>query len=129
MSGKAPWTKERSLKFGSNGDGKAELVQGRETLGRRVEATVLGLGDEPIPEDITLHIPVYDDLRMGKSHRVTFELRCSLETSVADQRFRVTPVAGAIQGVVAQADYMLLERLRLGLSDLGEDVKVFSGAR
>jgi hypothetical protein len=73
----------RNLKFNDATAGAASLHHGRESMGRQIERSVLGV--EAMPEDVSLDVPVFEN------HTAIVRVVCALEILVAEQRFVLTP--------------------------------------
>ena len=89
----------RDLKFVNNAAGEGNIQHGQESLGRSIVAKVAGV--DAIPEDITIHVPVFDGY--GQSQPVA----CAIEIMTQEQRFRLIPFPGEVERAEADAlDYV-----------------------
>lgn len=81
----------RSIKWKSSTDGYSEFSQGRESLGKSVEAEIIGASE--IPEAIVVNTPVFAladlDMKVG--------ILCDLEVVATSQRFRFCPLADELR--------------------------------
>lgn len=73
----------RNLKFNATADGGANLQHARESLGRAITAQVTG--EQAIPEETTLMIPVYEN------HPFLARVVCAIEVFPQEQKFKLTP--------------------------------------
>ena len=75
----------RNVRFKSAADGHGNVQHGKESMGRSINAEVLGV--DTLPDDVTLAVRVYavPDLR------TTQNIRCALDIAVEEQQFRLVP--------------------------------------
>lgn len=76
----------RNLKFRNDAAGVGNLQHGRESMGKSIEAEVLGT--DALPEEVTLHVRVFD----LPECRVARPVTCALEIEPHTQTFRLTPL-------------------------------------
>lgn len=75
----------RSIKFKSSESGHAEVVTGRESMGRSVEAAVTGATE--FPEDLSLSVQVFRDHSFDSSFEETLAL--TFDCIVEEQKFKM----------------------------------------
>lgn len=76
----------RNLKFRNDAAGMGNLQHGRESMGKTIEAEVLGT--DALPEEVTFHARVFD----LPECRVARPVTCALEIDPHTQTFRLTPL-------------------------------------
>ena len=96
----------RRLTFTKNAGGNSDLQHGRDTMGRQVEAAVVGAID--IPEYLTAAVPIYANPGLTKRH----EIRLSLEISTTTEEFILRPLPDACQNAVDAAQAWIGNALR-----------------
>lgn len=117
----------RKLKFTASSEGNAEIRVGRANLGKSVEAAVAGI-DGDLPEDLTITLPLYDDLldpQDKASVARRFQIVCSVDVNLAEEKIRIDTKAGQIARAVLDADTFVMTRL--GELIKGENVRIFRG--
>lgn len=118
-----------TLKMTTNADGLSISNNQTDTFGKRVQNQVLGIGDEPLPSEVTLRVPVYDSFVFSDGLVALADVKCAFQVlpmSNADAAFVLTPLAGQCIRAMRSVDALLLSRLRESLSDVA-GVAVFGG--
>lgn len=120
----------RKIKFKQDSSGSSEVGAGRASMGRSIESEVAGLTD-PIPEDIAITVPVYDDLvnEYGGVHQAM--IRCSLDVDPTEQSFRITAKAGEVSCALSDADRLIINRINAGVNKdrpAGATIAIFRGS-
>lgn len=95
----------RDMKFASASDGEANIQHGRESMGKKINATVLGT--DAIPEEITLSVQVF----MTSDITLRMEVRCAVDIYVQEQMFRIVPLPMQLQRAVDGTMDHIMERL------------------
>lgn len=85
----------RDLRFSVQTGGKSHIGQGRESLGREVDAEVVSeFGD--LPEELLFQVRVMDDPSLLRRQPI----RCALEIDPQKCLLRIVPLAGEVQNAL-----------------------------
>lgn len=87
----------REMKFENNTAGNANIQHGRESMGKSIEAQVLGLSS--IPEEITVSVRVF----AVPDILVRCNIRCAIDIIVINGQFRLVPLPMQVQDGMAAA--------------------------
>jgi hypothetical protein len=87
----------RNVRWAGTGDTSANIQHAKESMGRSITAQCVGT--DALPEEVTLHVPVYELPDALTPQRV----RCALEVLVHEQMFRLVPLAREIKRARAAA--------------------------
>jgi hypothetical protein len=109
----------RNIKFAHNDTGAAEVQHGRESMGREITQSVLGL--DVMPEEVDLFVPVFD----VPDAQARQKIRCALDVVVSDRTFRLVPLPLECSNARAAALGQIIDRLK---DTLGEQVPIYFGA-
>lgn len=97
------------IDFKRRNDGSFDTVKNRESLGRQVEAEVVGTND--LPDEINVHIPVYAE----HGCRMRYNVKVFIIPDPQNERFLVVLPPGAIEQVIDEAQATLQDALYEGL--------------
>ncbi len=101
----------RAIKFNVNESGHSKLSQGRESLGREIEAEALSeIGD--IPETIVCEIRVFDDPSIKRRAPV----RCNLDVNPRTCEFTFSPLEADLIAAVDEELANIGELIRQGVT-------------
>lgn len=114
----------KRLKFSVGTAGDSTVGNGRESMGKRVEAEVAGLDGSAMPELVTFEVPVYDDLFDEKGEVITRPIECSFDVNTMEQSFAVKPRAGEIEKALRELDQYVIDQIKFGVAS---SVRVFRG--
>lgn len=122
----------RKIKFKQNADGKSEVASGRASLGRSIEAEVVGIDGTSFPDEVNVTLPVYDDFlrsdfSAGDSGNAceTFTVACTFDVNLQEQTFKLAVKAGEIRRVLLDADTRLQQRIAAGVTT--KNVQIYRG--
>ena len=87
----------REIKFGNAMDGHGTINHGKESMGKEINAHVLGTG--AIPKTITLLVRIFDSPDICYVHPI----KCAVDVLVHEQMFRLVPLPMQIPDAVARA--------------------------
>lgn len=73
----------RNLKWSAGSGTEGNLQHGRESMGKSLTAEVRG--ENAIPEDVTLTIPIWENWRVNQ------QVRCAVEIFPQEQQFKILP--------------------------------------
>jgi hypothetical protein len=100
----------RELKFSASSDGEGTVRHGQESMGKKINAAVLGI--DAIPEEVTLYVRVFQTPDLTQLHPV----RCAIDILPDEQAFRLVPlpmqVENAIAAEVEEVGAMLASQLK-----------------
>lgn len=86
----------RSVKFSTGSDASATIQNTKtESMGNAIRNAVAG--DTPMPEEIFLRVPIFEN------HIFMAEVACALEVFPSRQAFRIVPYPGEIANAMAAA--------------------------
>jgi len=114
----------KRLKFSASTAGDSTVGNGRESMGKRVEAEVAGLDGGSMPEVVEFDVPVYDDLFDEQGYVVKKRIECSFDVNTLEQSFAVKPRAGEIEKALRELDQYLIDQIKFGVAS---SVRVFRG--
>lgn len=95
----------REMKFDQNTAGSGNVQHGRESMGKSIEAQVLGLS--AIPEELTLNVRLFD----VPDIQTVAQIQCAIDIIVMAQQFRIVPLPMQIQNALAMGMEKILETL------------------
>ena len=117
----------RRLKFNSGQWGQSAVDNAGRTLDLDVEAKVSGVGDTPIPETVTLTIPIFDG--MGDRDNTTCRVECSVWVDFESRKFTIEPLPGERDRAIDSATDMIATTIEELIADKKiENVTVLNGA-
>lgn len=114
----------RNIKMSSDRDGTSEIASGMASLSSAVRKELLSRGGEPIPEQVTFWMPVYNELVNER-----WPIRLAFDIDLDDFSMRLLPLAGEAYSLRLTADMEVINQLRNMLAERGcEDVPIFNGS-
>lgn len=114
----------KRLKFNVSTAGDSTVGNGRESMGKRLEAEVAGLDGGSMPELVTFEVPLYDDLFDEKGEVIRRSIECSFDVNTVEQSFALKPRAGEIEKALRELDQYLIDQIKFGVAS---SVRVFRG--
>lgn len=112
----------QSLRFRVGQESNATIQQGRESMGKSIDAEVGGY--ENLPDEVLINVPVY-----AVTGSPAAAVRCALEVYPAEGAFLLTPMPDEIRRVVDGAVDDIAEWLRQSITEQGcPNVRVYAGA-
>lgn len=102
----------RNLKFRNDAAGLGNLQHGRESMGKQIEAEVLGT--DALPEEVTFHVRVFD----LPECRVARPVTCALEIEPHTQTFRLTPLPLQLEEAMEAELHEIEARIRGEVKDV-----------
>lgn len=109
----------RKIRFKKNEQGENVILHNKASLGRSIENELIGGG--PIPEKITLSVPIFKAPR----HLKRYPIGCAIEIDPAEEKFQLVPFPGEIDEAVCLAERDIAQELREALPAL---VPIYYGA-
>lgn len=94
----------RSISFSESQRGSSTIGNGRQSLGRELEAEIRSEAG-PIPETIELTLPYYEDPDL----QFPVVIRCDLEVNSSDQSFVLTPLSGELRRAIHALSRQVVE--------------------
>lgn len=101
----------RKVSFSTTAEARGTVTRERESMGREINSSVAG--QSPIPETVTLRVPVY----RTAGERQTYGLNCAVEIDHEQCRFQLLPLPDEIERVQHLAMESISARLVEGLRE------------
>lgn len=111
----------RKLDWKTGMQASGEVLRGRESLGKQVEAQVQGVQD--LPEELTIQIPIYRE----EGERRPYDCRCAVDIDVSMQRLTLIPFPNQIEDMIDRHQADIRSRLEGALRDKDPKVPIYYG--
>lgn len=109
-------TSVRSIKWSNSAEGTSEIRQGRESMGQSINRELTG--ESALPEEVTVDLPVYENLEPPTVPAKTYAVECLLVSDANEQIFRLIPLPSELTAAVHEAQQDIRQRLTQGLPDV-----------
>ncbi len=112
----------RAVKIRRSEDGGSEIIQGKASIGRSLQAEIQGR--EPVPEVVTLLVPVFH------GHDWTARVVCALDIdpTQSETPFQLQPLAGEVERALRVAEELLRQEIERQVGKSGLRAPLYYGA-
>ena len=104
----------RRLDWKVTNESRGEVLHGRESLGRSVEAAVQGSAE--VPDELPVAVPIYDNF----GEDMPYLIRCLIEFDAVNARLQFLPAPGELVRVLDRHQASIRSRLEAALQAEGE---------
>lgn len=101
----------RKLNWAQSVAMKSHIGQAQESLGRAVDASVMG--NENLPDEMVIPVPIY----CAKGETRAYNVSCALEVDTTNQKLMLCPLPGELDDAIHHHQADIRRRLDEGLAD------------